>query len=163
MRHDFDPTSMSHTLPWVEDLHGDAHAMRRLAASSHPLVRRSVARARHLPPDVVARLARDEDRVVRLFLAESCQDAPADMLLEVWRWWDGSFSHPDRPRSHPNFPRTGLLRYTTDPSGRMRCWPWTIRSQHRPTSHTSPGIPKPRCAAARLRTPGCHRPTRCGC
>ncbi|WP_405771582.1 hypothetical protein OG539_41880 [Actinacidiphila glaucinigra] len=120
IRHDFDPTSMSRTLPWVEDLHGDADAMRDLAASSHPLVRRSVARARHLPPDVVARLARDEDRVVRLFLAESCQDAPADMLLEVWRWWDGSFSHPDRPRSHPNFPRTGLLRYIADPSGRMR-------------------------------------------
>ncbi|MFE6176069.1 hypothetical protein [Streptomyces sp. NPDC056464] len=122
VRHDFDPTSMSmsHTLPWVEDLHRDADAMRRLAASSHPLVRRSVARARHLPPDVVARLAQDRDRVVRLFLAESCEDAPADMLLEVWRWWDGSFSHPDRPRSHPNFPRAGLLRYTADPSGRMR-------------------------------------------
>jgi hypothetical protein len=120
VRHDFDPTSMSHPLPWVKDLHGDADAMRRLAASSHPLVRRSVARARHLPPDVVARLARDEDRVVRLFLAESCEDAPAGLLLEVWGWWDGSFSHPDRPHSHPNFPRTGLLRYTTDPSGRMR-------------------------------------------
>ncbi|WP_328777963.1 hypothetical protein OHT68_00585 [Streptomyces canus] len=120
VRHDFDPTSMSHTLPWVEDLHGDANAMRQLAASSHPLVRRSVARARHLPPDVVVRLAQDEDRVVRLFLAESCEDAPADMLLEVWRWWEGSFSHPDRPHSHPNFPRTGLLRYTADPRGRMR-------------------------------------------
>ncbi|MFE7841042.1 hypothetical protein ACFU53_34825 [Streptomyces sp. NPDC057474] len=120
VRHDFDATLMSHTLPWVDDLHGDTDAMRRLAASSHPLVRRSVARARHLPPDVVARLARDDDRTVRLFLAESCDDAPADMLLEVWRWWDGSFTHPDRPRSHPNFPRAGLLRYADDPSGRMR-------------------------------------------
>lgn len=120
VRHNFDPTLMSHTLPWVEDLHGDADAMRRLAVSSHPLVRRSVARAPHLPPDVVARLAQDEDRVVRLFLAESCEDAPADMLLEVWRWWDGSFSHPGRPRNHPNFPRAGLLRYASDPSGRMR-------------------------------------------
>ncbi|MEU6146248.1 hypothetical protein ABZ848_38625 [Streptomyces sp. NPDC047081] len=120
VRHAFDPTSMSRTLSWVEELHGDAEAMRRLAASSHPLVRRSVARARYLPPDVVARLARDEDRVVRLFLAESCEDAPADMLLEVWRWWDGSFSHPGRPRNHPNFPRAGLLRHAADPSGRMR-------------------------------------------
>ncbi|MCF3180668.1 hypothetical protein IPZ70_12070 [Streptomyces polychromogenes] len=118
VRHTFDPESMSFTLPWVEELYGDADAMRRLAASSHPLVRRSVAR--RLPPDVVERLARDEDRAVRLFLAESCEDAPAGMLLEVWRWWDGSFSHPDRPRGHPNFPRTGLLRYAADPDGRMR-------------------------------------------
>ncbi|WOX11746.1 hypothetical protein [Streptomyces sp. N50] len=120
VRHEFDPKLMSHTLPWVKDLHGDADAMRRLAESSHPLVRRSVARARRLPPDVVERLARDEDRTVRLFLTESCDDAPAELLLEVWRWWDGSFSHPDRPRSHPNFPRTGLLRYADDPAGRMR-------------------------------------------
>ncbi|WP_030317672.1 hypothetical protein [Streptomyces flavochromogenes] len=120
VRYDFDPTTMSHVLPWVEGLHGDAGAMRRLAASSHPLIRRSVARARRLPRDVVERLARDDDRTVRLFLAESCDDAPAEMLLEVWRWWDGSFTHPDRPRSHPNFPRTGLLRYAGDPTGRMR-------------------------------------------
>ncbi|MFD9716463.1 hypothetical protein [Streptomyces sp. NPDC059076] len=120
VRYDFDLASMSKTLPWVKGLHGDADAMRRLAMSSHPLIRRSVARARHLPADVVERLARDEDRAVRLFLAESCDDAPAELLLEVWRWWDGSFSHPDRPRGHPNFPRTGLLRYVGDPDGRMR-------------------------------------------
>ncbi|WP_030929435.1 hypothetical protein [Streptomyces sp. NRRL B-24720] len=120
VRHEFDPASISRTVPWIESLHGDTDAMRRLAVSSHPLVRRSVARARHLPSDVVERLARDEDRTVRLFLAESCDDAPAEMLLEVWRWWDGSFSHPGRPRSHPNFPRTGLLRYIDDPVGRMR-------------------------------------------
>ncbi|MFE9406476.1 hypothetical protein ACFYNY_32760 [Streptomyces sp. NPDC006530] len=120
VRHNFDPTLMSRTLPWVEALHGEADAMRRLAVSAHPLIRRSVARAQHLPPEVVERLARDEDRTVRLFLAESCDDAPYEMLLEVWRWWDGSFSHPDRPRSHPNFPRAGLLRYADDPSGRMR-------------------------------------------
>ena len=94
--------------------------MRRLAASSHPLVRRSVARARRLPPDVVERLARDEDRVVQLFLAASCDDAPADMLLRVWQWWTGSLSTPDRPHSHPNFPRRDLLRHADDPNPRMR-------------------------------------------
>ncbi|MGA4800497.1 hypothetical protein [Streptomyces lavendulocolor] len=66
------------------------------------------------------RLARDEDRTVRLFLAETCDDAPAEMLLEVWRWWDGSFTHPDRPRSHFNSPRTGLLRYAGASCGWMR-------------------------------------------
>ncbi|MGW5001979.1 hypothetical protein ACWEP8_30415 [Streptomyces hydrogenans] len=94
--------------------------MRRLAVSAHPLVRRSVARAPHLPPDVVGRLAVDEDRVVQLFLAESCADAPADMLLRVWKWWTGSLGFPGRPRSHPNFPRAGLLRYADDPDPRMR-------------------------------------------
>ncbi|KUO06834.1 hypothetical protein [Streptomyces sp. DSM 15324] len=38
----------------------------------------------------------------------------------MWRWWTGSFSHPDRPHSHPNFPRRDLLRYADDPSPRMR-------------------------------------------
>ncbi|MEU0073701.1 PE-PGRS family protein [Streptomyces sp. NPDC006332] len=117
---DFAPHARAHTLAWVKELHHDDDAMRRLAASSHPLVRRSVARARHLPPDVVARLARDEDRIVQLFLAESCDDAPADMLMAVWQWWDGSLTFPDRPRGHPNFPRHDLLRHADDPNPRMR-------------------------------------------
>ncbi|MFI7412195.1 PE-PGRS family protein [Streptomyces sp. NPDC049627] len=120
IRIDFNPRIHYRELDWVVALHDDHDAMRRLAVSSHPLVRRSVARARHLPPDVVARLARDEDRVVQLFLAESCDDAPADMLMRVWQWWDGSLSSPDRPRSHPNFPRRDLLRHTGDPNPRMR-------------------------------------------
>ncbi len=118
--YDFDPGGHYFPLDWVVALHDDRDAMRRLAASSHPLVRRSVARARHLPPDAVARLADDEDRVVQLFLAESCDDAPADMLMRVWQWWDGSLTSPDRPRGHPNFPRHDLLRYADDPNPRMR-------------------------------------------
>ena len=120
IRYDFDPGIRRPTLEWVVALHDDPDAMRRLAASSHPLVRRSVARARHLPTEAVERLAQDEDRVVQLFLAESCDDAPAEMLLRVWRWWDGSLTAPDRPRGHPNFPREDLLRYADDPSPRMR-------------------------------------------
>lgn len=117
---DFDPRGHHYPLDWVMALHQDPGAMRRLAASTHPLVRRSVARARRLPPDVVERLARDEDRVVQLFLAEFCDDAPADMLLRVWQWWTGSLSTPDRPHGHPNFPRRDLLRYADDPNPRMR-------------------------------------------
>ncbi|MFH8983700.1 hypothetical protein [Streptomyces varsoviensis] len=115
---DFDPGVHYRSLDWVVALHDDPSAMRRLTASAHPLVRRSVARARRLPPDVVARLARDDDRVVQLFLAESCDDA--EMLLRVCQWWSGSLSTPHRPRGHPNFPRHGLLRYADDPNPRMR-------------------------------------------
>ncbi|MYS11560.1 PE-PGRS family protein, partial [Streptomyces sp. SID6041] len=52
--------------------------------------------------------------------AESCEDAPAEMLMRVWQWWNGSLSAPGRPRSHPNFPRHGLLRYADDPNPRLR-------------------------------------------
>ncbi|MFD3696225.1 PE-PGRS family protein [Streptomyces sp. NPDC058646] len=115
-----DPSRNRIPLPWVEALHEDPEAMCRLAASAHLLVRSSVATARRLPPDVVQRLARDEDRVVRLFLAERCDDAPSELLLEVWQWWDGSLSTPDRPYGHPNFPRRDLLRYADHPHPRLR-------------------------------------------
>ncbi|WP_019069887.1 hypothetical protein [Streptomyces hokutonensis] len=110
----------SYALWWVAALHDDPAAMRQLASSANLLIRRSVARAVHLPPDVVAQLAHDEDRVVRLFLSESCDDAPGDLLLDVWSWWSGSFSFPGRPRNHPNFPRDGLLRFADDPRARVR-------------------------------------------
>ncbi|MFJ9446675.1 hypothetical protein ACIRRH_33175 [Kitasatospora sp. NPDC101235] len=117
---DIEPGDVTTGLWWIGALHGDAAAMRQLAACPKLLVRRSVARAPRLPADVVALLARDEDRVVRLFLAESCDDAPPGMLLEVAAWWDGSFSFPGRPRNHPNFPRDGLLRLVADPNPRLR-------------------------------------------
>lgn len=117
---DVDPALHWPDLAWVTALHDDPDAMRRLAASKVFLIRRSVARAKHLPPDVVERLANDPDRVVQLFLAESCDDAPADMLLRVAEWWTGSLSSPDVPRRHPNFPRRGLLRFADDPNPNLR-------------------------------------------
>ncbi|WP_405401850.1 hypothetical protein [Streptomyces sp. NBC_01104] len=117
---DITADSPTYAVWWIAALHSDTDAMRRLAASPNLLIRRSVARAPRLPPDVVELLAHDTDRVVRLFLSESCEDAPADLLLEVWSWWSGSFSFPGRPRNHPNFPRHGLLRFAEDPAPRMR-------------------------------------------
>ncbi|MFJ9155392.1 hypothetical protein ACIRPS_01190 [Streptomyces griseoviridis] len=117
---DTDPDGRTTALWWIGALHEDAEAMRQLATSPNLLVRRSVARATHLPGEVAALLARDEDRVVRLFLAESCDDAPPEMLLEVASWWDGSLSFPGRPRNHPNFPCDDLLRYATHPNPRLR-------------------------------------------
>lgn len=105
---------------WIAALHSDPDAMRQLAASPNSEIRRGVARARHLPPDVLDLLAHDEDRVVQLFLSESCDDTPAEVLVEVWGWWPGSFSFPGRPRNHPNFPTTDLLRYADDPRPRVR-------------------------------------------
>ncbi|MEY9931997.1 hypothetical protein ABH926_006646 [Catenulispora sp. GP43] len=117
---DISPDARSVALWWVGALHDDPDAMRQLAGSPKLLVRRSVARAQHLPSDVVDRLAHDEDRVVHLFLTESCDDATPEVLLSVWSWWSGSFSFPGRPRNHPNFPKDGLLRYTEDPDPRLR-------------------------------------------
>lgn len=117
---DIDPDGMTTGLWWVGALFDDTEAMRQLAASPKLWVRRSVARAPRLPEDVATLLAHVEDRVVRLFLAESCEDAPPEMLLEVWTWWSGSLSFPGRPRTHPNFPRRGLLRFADDPDARMR-------------------------------------------
>ncbi|WP_420310063.1 hypothetical protein ACOB87_07750 [Streptomyces sp. YS-B37] len=101
---DIEANHRSYALWWIAALHDDPAAMRHLASSEKLLIRRSVARAVHLPPDVVQLPAHDEDRVARLFLAESCDDTPADLLLDVWTWWPGSLSFPGRPRNHPNFP-----------------------------------------------------------
>jgi hypothetical protein len=117
---DIDADHFTYALWWVAALYDDPAAMRQLAASPKLWVRRSVARAPRLPQDVVRLLARDEDDVVRLFLTESCDDAPAELLLEVWTWWPGSLSFPGRPRNHPNFPRHGLLRFADDPHPRLR-------------------------------------------
>ncbi|MEY9913436.1 hypothetical protein ABIA35_009709 [Catenulispora sp. MAP12-49] len=101
---DISPDAHSKALWWVAALHDNPDAMRQLAASPKALVRRSVARARHLPPDVVDRLAHDEDRVVHLFLTESCDDATPEVLLSVWSWWPGSLSFPGRPPQPPELP-----------------------------------------------------------
>ncbi|MEU6240392.1 PE-PGRS family protein [Streptomyces sp. NPDC047024] len=115
---EFDPEARCRALSWVRELHDDEAAMRRLAISAHPLVRRSVACAKNLPTDVAERLARDEDFVVRLFLAENCAQAPAEVLLEMWASWKGYSAA--RMIEHPNFPRQGTLRYAEDTNPSLR-------------------------------------------
>ncbi|MFI9598550.1 HEAT repeat domain-containing protein [Streptomyces sp. NPDC052043] len=115
---EIDPKARCSPLPWVRALQDDEEAMRRCASSSHLLVRRSVACAKNLPPDVVERLARDEDWLVRLFLAENCAQAPAEVLLEMCRTWDG-YSAARFPE-HPNFPRKSTLQYADNPVAGMR-------------------------------------------
>ncbi|MFG2812772.1 PE-PGRS family protein [Streptomyces sp. NPDC048410] len=115
---EFDPTDHFRPLEWVRDLHDDEEAMRRCATSAHVALRRSAAAAKNLPPDVVDLLAHDEDWLVRLFLAERCAQAPAEVLLEMVRTWNGYSAM--RMIEHPNFPRQGLLRFADDPDPRTR-------------------------------------------
>lgn len=110
------PDIPSWRVDWVEELHDDPEAMRRLAASASVAIRRTVARARHLPPDVLDRLSHDPDPRVRSNLARFCEDAPAGLLLEVaLRRQD-----PYLGLTHPNFPRHTLLRFADDPDPRRR-------------------------------------------
>ncbi|MFD5429436.1 PE-PGRS family protein [Streptomyces sp. NPDC127084] len=115
---EFDPKARCSPLPWVRELEDDEEAMRRCATSAHVMLRRSAACAKNLPLDVVDLLARDEDWVVRLFLAEHCAQAPADVLLEMVRSWDGYSAA--RMVEHPNFPRHGTIRYAADPNPLVR-------------------------------------------
>ncbi|WP_299539305.1 hypothetical protein [uncultured Streptomyces sp.] len=90
----------------VSPLPRDPHEVRRDADSAHPLLRRSAARDRFLPPDLVERLAADDDPGVRALLAHIHPDAPSALLLRVFVEHDGA----DRARliTRPNFPTTGL-------------------------------------------------------
>ena len=117
-------SQMDYTVPpgrrepvrWVTDRHPSA--MRAAAASSHVLLRRSVAGAARLPGDVVNSLAHDDDYFVRLTLCEHCDDAPHDLLVEMYRDWRGlSWSSLT---SRPNFARAGLARFVDSPLERLR-------------------------------------------
>ncbi|MGV9786549.1 PE-PGRS family protein [Streptomyces sp. NPDC003435] len=116
--YEFDPSARFRPFQWVLDLEDDEEAMRRCATSAHVALRRSAAAAKNLPPDVVDLLAHDEDWLVRLFLAERCAQAPAEVLLEMVRTWNGYSAA--RMTEHPNFPRQGLLRFADDPDPRTR-------------------------------------------
>ncbi|WP_331727793.1 hypothetical protein [Streptomyces sp. NBC_00158] len=72
----------------------------------------------HLAPGVVALLAADEDEWVRRTSAESCEDAPHELLVGLYakvrdRYWPGY-------RNHRNFARPGLARFADDPNPRLR-------------------------------------------
>ncbi|MFI1187668.1 hypothetical protein [Streptomyces californicus] len=84
----------------------DPGAVRRDALSCHPLLRRRAAGDHLLPPDLVARLASDDDLGVRVLLAQNHPDAPAPLLLRSFLEYTG----PERGHltTRPNFPTDGL-------------------------------------------------------
>ncbi|MGW7409355.1 HEAT repeat domain-containing protein [Streptomyces sp. NPDC054833] len=108
-----------HTPPrWVVERGHEPEVARRAAASGHVLLRRSIAMHKHLPSDVVDRLADDEDFFVKLTLCQSCADAPHELVVEMYTYWHGlkwSFL-----RSHPNFAKPGLARFADHPNPRLR-------------------------------------------
>ncbi|MGW3160042.1 hypothetical protein [Streptomyces sp. NPDC001089] len=108
-----------HTPPrWIVEGGHLPDVARRAAASGHVLLRRSIAMQRHLPADVVDRLAEDEDFFVRLTLCQSCEDAPHALVVDMYAHWHGlkwTFL-----RTHPNFARPGLARFVDHPNPRLR-------------------------------------------
>ncbi|WP_392870725.1 hypothetical protein [Streptomyces sp. LN499] len=87
----------------------DPKTVRRNALSNHPLLRRQAARDHLLPPDLVARLAADDDLGVRVLLAQNHPDAPAPLLLRSFLEYTG----PERSHltTRPNFPTNGLAAF----------------------------------------------------
>ncbi len=149
---------------WVEELHDDPEAMRRLASSASIGIRRTVARARHLPPDVVDRLARDPDTHVQYNLASCCQDAPAELLLEFALRPNGSFLDPN----HPNFPRHTLpvTRSCASPTTRTPCgagWPSNPRSPPPVSPSASPTTRTNGYGHGPQPTRGSRPPRSCAC
>ncbi|MEU1486396.1 hypothetical protein [Streptomyces sp. NPDC005752] len=84
----------------------DPESVRRNALSGHPLLRRQAAGDHLLPPDLVARLADDDDLGVRVLLAQNHPDAPAPLLLRSFLEYTG----PGRGHltTRPDFPTDGL-------------------------------------------------------
>ncbi|WP_063804250.1 hypothetical protein [Streptomyces roseifaciens] len=76
-------------LLWVWEAREDADVMRRCVHSSHIWLRRSAAVSPHLPPDLVARLARDDDFAVRLLLCEHHPAPPPELMWRILLEWDG--------------------------------------------------------------------------
>ncbi|MGW3245352.1 hypothetical protein [Streptomyces sp. NPDC001070] len=97
-------------VPWPQPLlPRDPAEVRRDALSGHPLWRRRAARDRFLPPDLVERLAADDDLGVRVLLAQNHPEAPADVLLRGFLEYTG----PERGHllTRPHFPTAGLARF----------------------------------------------------
>lgn len=96
----------------------DPEAVRRDALSAHPMLRREAAREHSLPPDLVARLAADDDLGVRVLLAQNHPDAPSALLLRSFLEYTG----PERAHlvTRPNFPTDGLAVHAEDEDPAVR-------------------------------------------
>ncbi|WP_416976782.1 hypothetical protein [Streptomyces sp. T028] len=87
----------------------DPEAVRQDALSGHPMLRRRAAKEHELPPDLVGRLAVDDDLGVRVLLAQNHPDAPADLVLRSFLEYTGW--ERDHLLTRPRFPTDGLAVY----------------------------------------------------
>lgn len=106
------PEDRIHPPEWLWTRLDDLDLMRRYATSAHVGLRRFAAYSPHLPADLVARLAADDDFVVRLLLSEHHPDPPGELLLAV-ALESPFITRLDRV-GHPNFPCAGLARLACD-------------------------------------------------
>lgn len=114
------PRDRVQTPPCWSSQSDDLDLMRQAATSAHLGLRRAAARSRHLPQDLVAFLAADEDFIVRLLLAESHPNAPAELLLSTTI--ESEYITKYDQVDHPNFPRIGLaarVASASDPHTRL--------------------------------------------
>ncbi|MFD8004009.1 HEAT repeat domain-containing protein [Streptomyces mirabilis] len=134
----------------------DPEDVRRDALSAHPVLRRKAARVHELPPDLVARLADDEDLGVRVTLAQNHPDAPAALLLRSFLEYTG----PDRAHlaTRPNFPTARLAAFADHEDPEVRAL--AVRDPE-----TAPAVverltrdPDPAVRAAAARHPNLPRP-----
>ncbi|MEU8098636.1 hypothetical protein [Streptomyces rubiginosohelvolus] len=138
----------------------DPGAVRRDALSRHPLLRRRAAGDHLLPPDLVARLASDDDLGVRVLLAQNHPDAPASLLLRSFLEYTG----PERSHltTRPNFPTEGLAAFAGHEDPEVRALAarapetepatvaWLTRDPDpavRAAAARHPNLPQPRLAA----------------
>lgn len=171
-----------HQVPdWLTKLMDDPQAMAEHARSSHVLIRRSAAMARRLPPAAVQLLANDEDFFVKLTLAQYCDDAPHELLIEMFGTWNGlrwSFL-----RNRPNFIRNGMAAdFATHPNPRLRwaalhdptasseivealshdpsreVYPWAVSDPRLPSSRLHEALGTPRTALSAARNPRMPEP-----
>lgn len=96
----------------------DPEAVRRDALSAHPLLRREAARDRTLAPDLVARLADDEDLGVRVLLAQNHPAPPAALLLRSFLEYRGE--EREHLLTRPGFPSEGLAVHADDADPAVR-------------------------------------------
>ncbi|MFB8138350.1 hypothetical protein [Streptomyces parvus] len=134
----------------------DPRAVRRDALSHHPLLRRRAARDHLLPPDLVARLASDDDLGVRVLLAQNHPDAPASLLLRSFLEYTG----PERSHltTRPNFPTDGLAVFADHEDPEVRALAARASETEPTTVARLTRDPDPAVRAAAARHPNLPQP-----